>query len=75
MKYRYAQLVRRSIRASVAWKIKLVMYAAKKGTKLKIVQGGIKHKELENWHQHQSNNLQLEEGKINHGKAEILPLY
>ena len=57
MKYQHAQLVRRSIGASVAWEVELVMGVAKRGTKLKTVQGGIEHKELEHRHQPQSNKL------------------
>ena len=77
MKYRHAQLVKRSIVVSVAWEAELVMGAVKRGTKLNTIQGGIEHKELEHRHrhQHQSNNLHLEGGKINHGKVELLPLY
>ena len=51
MKYQLAQIVRRSIGASVTWKTWLVMGVVKRGNKLKTVQRGIEHKELE--HQRQ----------------------
>ena len=75
MKYRHVQLVRRSIRASVAWEVELVLVVAKRGTKLKIVQREIEFKELEHWLQPHFSKLQLEGEIINHGKAELLHLY
>ena len=75
MKYQPDQIVRRSIRASVAWKEMLVISVAKKDTKLKNVQRKIEHKKLERQCQPQSSNLQPEGGIINHGKTEFLPLY
>ena len=47
MKYQLAQIVRRNIGASVVGEARLVMGVAKRGTKLKIVQRRIEHKELE----------------------------
>ena len=75
MKYQLAQIVKRSIRASFAWEAMHVIGMAKQDTKLRAIRGRIKHKELERQHQHQSSNLQLERGAINHSKAELSPLY
>ena len=47
MKYQLAQLVKRSIGASVAWEAMHVIGVAKQDTKLKIVRERIEHKELE----------------------------
>ena len=75
MKYQLAQLVKRSIGASVAWEAMHVIGVAKQDTKLKIVRERINHKGLKRRCQLQSNNLQLEGGIIIHGKAELLHLY
>ena len=51
MKYQLAQIIKRSIEASVIGEEKLVVGMAKRVTKLKIAPIRIEHKELERQHQ------------------------
>ena len=47
MKYQLAQIVKKSIRASVVGETRLVMGVAKRGTELETVQRRVEHKELD----------------------------
>lgn len=57
MNYELAQTVGGSIRASVEWKVRLIMGVDKRDTKLKTVRSGTENKEQECPHLPQHSNL------------------
>ena len=75
MKCQCVRIIRRNIGGHVAWEVEFVMGAAKRGTKSKIAQRGIEHKDRVLQFRLQYSSLRPEGGIINRGKEEHLHLY